>query len=452
MISSPELPGVVRSLKPMTQDSMTSGKEDRKVKETLTVSTARFAVFGLLAALLAIAGCTGRKPGPGPAKTASDQSKSTEELGRDSELGKPVLRTINAVAVWPENIELLLGADDQAFRFSLQENSENLGGRIETVFTSRVNSIVVSPNRAWAAMDETGATGPIRVLLLEQTDPLPVAILRGPSDFARLGFVPGGNTLIMASFGAVFTVDLQKLTTIKTWRLAENVFEVNTQIDTDSRGPILSVSGHHSEPVLFFDLATMKRVSPPALPRLADISNIFRHQEKWFGFENGNVFDLQTGHRVFTMKEGAADFKLSPDGKIISFRSPGGMDPSTRDIVILEVGSWRVLHRLKPRHGFASQDFCFVSPTTLVNPGEITEFWNVRTGKTIGWVVPWANTTFKVKDGLTATRRDWAIALPDGRYYGSELAKDLIPGSKTKDPSVLRDFRTGLGIREPEAG
>ncbi len=367
---------------------------------------------------------------------------------------EPEFRPINAIAYWAESNEFLIGTNEvsqnnEVFALRLEEPLDEADGlRFRSIYPHSVNSIVVSPDQKWAAMDEIGSTGPSLVVLLSAEMAGPVALLHGPEDYASLAFMPGGKRLAMASGGEIYSVDLEKKAVVETWRLAENRFDVSTQIVRDAQGPTLQASPMGEEPNAVYDLSNRRPLAIPNLSKHSGAELYFRRNGRWFAFERGKVIDLAANRQVFSEPGGAAGVRLSPDGKTLVFRSPGGDDPSKRRFVVLDIATWRVLHRLKPDEGVPGQDFCFLTPDVLANPAGTTQLWNLRTGKTIAWIVAWANTESVVEGGLKASRRDWAIGLPDGRFFGSEAAQTLLLNAKSRDVGVLKELGKALGWKE----
>ncbi len=412
------------------------------------------------AALLFLAliwGCTG--------SALSEEEASSERRGTAKPIAAANEPTVtmhraNAVGLWPSdwpverpsNGTLLIslrGGDEefQVIEFSLDDVSDSSERyRRKLILPISVNSFAFSPDRNWVAMDEVGGSGPSRVFTWDKITRSPMAIFHGPTDYANLRFLPGTKHLAMTSGASVWIVDLEQQRISHEWSLEHDKVEEVTRIVTDSKGSFFMAPSSDTRVIDAFELESRRPVRIPNIERIPGAQFCFRIKGKWFAYKEGVVTDLQTLTVVVKVVPAAGGVELSPDSKTLVFRYPNGYVSSERTFIVVDTETWKVRHRLKPEGDIAGQEFKFLTSDILVDPGAVTYFWNVSSGKLIARLVPWAVTEFTVKDGVKANRSDWVLALPDGRYFGSDQAHTLLNGLKTRDPKVLADFRIGLGL------
>lgn len=195
-----------------------------------------------------------------------------------------------------------------------------------------------------------------------------------------------------------------------------------------------------------YELEAKRPIRIPNIDKIPEAEYCFRIRGRWYVYKDGVVTDLQTLTSGVEVAPGGGGVELAPDSKTLVFRYSNGYVSNERKFIVVDTESWKVRHRLQPPRGIASQEFKFLTSDVLVDPGEITYFCNIKTGKIIARLVPWAVTEYTMGNGVKANRSDCVLALPDGRYFGSEQAHTLLDGLKTRDPKVMADFRIALGL------
>lgn len=402
-------------------------------------------------------GCTG---GAGSGKGTATGTKGTGKPTAAANEPKITMHGANAVGLWssdwpvdrPSDGSLLIslrGSDEdfQVIEFSLGDVSDSSERyRRNLILPIRVNSFAFSPDRNWAAMDEVGASGPSRVFVMDRMNGGPMAIYHGPYDYANLRFMPDSKRLTMTSGASVWQVDLEGQRIIKEWSLEHDKVEGVTRIVTDSAGSFFMAPRSNTRVIEAYELESKRPVLIPNIDKVPEAEYCFRIKGKWYVYKDGVVTDLQTLTSVVEVAPGGGGVELAPDSKTLVFRYPNGYVSNDRKFIVVDTETWKVRHRLQPPRGIASQEFKFLTSDVLVDPGEITYFWNIQTGKIIARLVPWAVTEYTMENGVKANRSDWVLALPDGRYFGSEQAHTLLDGLKTRDPKVMADFRIALGL------